>query len=42
MMFVEGISFHYRSYQRIFTYYKRIKALKDANDKGNYDPNSKK
>jgi hypothetical protein len=42
MMFVWGVSFHCRNYQRIFINYKGIRAFKDANDKGDYDPNFKK
>ncbi len=38
MTFVWGVSFHYKSYQRILRDYKGIKAFKYANDKGNYDP----
>jgi len=37
-----GVCFHCRSYQRIFIDCKRIRAFKDANDKRNYNPNSKK
>jgi hypothetical protein len=42
MVFVWAISFHCKNYQKIFTDCEGIKAFKDANDKGNYNPNSKK
>jgi len=42
MTFVWGASFHCRNYQRIFINCKGIRAFKDANDKGDYDPNFKK
>jgi hypothetical protein len=41
-MFIWGFSFHCKNYQRIFTDNKGIITFKDANDKGEYNPSSKK